>query len=109
MAQRRNWQQWRELVEGWQRSGLTQREYCERHGISVASLVRWRDILRRQRSDKQTDSGQALQLLPVQLVEAGNAVRTLTLVLNDGLRIELPDDFNVSVLQRLLGVLREAA
>jgi transposase-like protein len=43
MAQgRRTRAQWRQLVEGFSGSGLTQACYCERHGISVTSFQRWR-------------------------------------------------------------------
>jgi hypothetical protein len=40
-SQRRTPEHWRRIVEGWPASGLTQAQYCERHGISVASLHRW--------------------------------------------------------------------
>jgi hypothetical protein len=41
---RRTREQWRQLVEGWPESGLTQAQYCEHHNISVASLYRWRNV-----------------------------------------------------------------
>ena len=46
--QRRTREKWRQLVEGWADSGLTQSQYCARHRISVASLHRWREVLHRE-------------------------------------------------------------
>ena len=33
---------------GWRLSGLTQREYCERHGLSLKSFGNWRGQLKRE-------------------------------------------------------------
>ena len=32
---------WAGHVAGWRRSGLTQREYCERHGLVKGTLSHW--------------------------------------------------------------------
>ena len=110
---RRSRAQWRQLVEGWAGSGLTQQGYCDRHGISLGSLQRWRRIFREQR-DTGTIGEQArpsrAQLVPVKLLHEATAARQpLMLLLPDGLRIEIPGDFDAPSLQRLLGVLREVA
>jgi transposase-like protein len=109
---RRSRAQWRRLVEGWSGSGLTQQRYCDRHGISPGSLQRWRRIFREQRDDDKVGSvapSAPVQLVPVKLTDTAQACEApLMLVLNDGLRIEIPRDFDVPSLQRLLGVLQEA-
>ena len=38
---------WRGHFEAWRLSGLTQREYCERHGVSLKSFGNWRGQLKR--------------------------------------------------------------
>lgn len=38
------------LARGWPLSGLTQSEYCERHGISVDDLRQWREVSAQERS-----------------------------------------------------------
>ncbi|UHD16877.1 IS66 family insertion sequence element accessory protein TnpA [Thiocapsa bogorovii] len=48
---RRSREQWRELVRGWPGSGLTQAQYCERHGISTGSLSRWRAVFGREHQE----------------------------------------------------------
>ena len=39
---------WRGHFEAWRLSGLTQREYCERHGVSLKSFRNWRGQLKRE-------------------------------------------------------------
>ncbi len=113
MGQRRRSRvQWRQLVEGWPRSGLTQQGYCDRHGISLGSLRRWRQIFGEQHDGGRTGSvvkPAPVHLIPVKLTDAAQAREApLMLVLTDGLRIEIPCDFDAPALKRLLGVLREA-
>jgi capsular exopolysaccharide synthesis family protein len=42
-------EQWLDLAGGWLLSGLSQSEYCERHGISVEELRHWREVLAQER------------------------------------------------------------
>lgn len=111
MAQRRRTrEQWRELVEGWPRSGLTQQAYCERHSIAPGSLQRWREIFRHERARGHGQTTDALRLVPVQWVDTPPAAVTpLILVLPDGPRLEIAPDFDTATLKRVLAVLREAA
>lgn len=39
---------WHEHFEAWRLSGLTQREYCEQHGLSLKSFGNWRGQLKRE-------------------------------------------------------------
>jgi transposase len=39
---------WRSHFEVWALSGLTQREYCERHGLSLKNFGNWRAQLKRE-------------------------------------------------------------
>jgi len=39
---------WCGHFEAWRLSGLTQREYCERHGLSLKSFGNWRGQLKRR-------------------------------------------------------------
>ena len=39
---------WCGHFEAWRLSGLTQREYCERHGLSLKSFGNWRGQLKRE-------------------------------------------------------------
>jgi len=107
---RRTREQWRELVEGWPRSGLTQQAYCERHGVASGSLQRWREVFRQARARGHDQTAEAVRLVPVQWVDAPAAVVTpLILVLADGQRLEIAPDFDTATLKRVLAVLQEAA
>ncbi len=106
-SQRRTQTQWRKLVSGWPGSGLSQANYCDRHGVSVASLQRWRSIFRDEHTDVVQSDAEPLRLLPVSLADPPtNPASGICLVLADGLRIELAADFHPSALRQVLDVVR---
>jgi hypothetical protein len=39
---------WRSHFEVWELSGLTQRDYCERHGLNLKNFGNWRGQLKRE-------------------------------------------------------------
>lgn len=112
--QRRSREQWRELVRGWPGSGLTQAQYCERHGISTGSLSRWRAVfggehpagggLARSRAEEP------VRWLPVQLGEAREpppSDRVLSVVFDGGVRLEVLPGFDAATLARVVDVLAQ--
>ena len=105
-GKRRSREQWRRLVEGWAGSDLTGQAYCDRHGISLGSLYRWRELLREE--DAGGVPAEPVRWVPVELIGGGREASGLRLVLSDGLRIEVGADFDAQTLRRLLGVLRAA-
>ena len=88
------------LVAAWERSGQTQREYCQRHGIPLTTF----DYHRRRA--RQQQPSQAAQLVPVRLVSPGPAPEPggFVLVLVNGRRIEGGWGFAEEGLARLLRV-----
>jgi transposase-like protein len=114
MAQsRRTPAQWRELVRGWPRSGLTQRAYCERHGISVGSLHSWRERLREEVTSGDGPVASACierpHLIPVELAGSESqpsSAAALTLVLRDGVRLEIAAGCDPGLLGQVIDVLR---
>ncbi len=72
MAKRRGAQFWREHVEAWDRSDLTQAAYCAAHGLSTKSFYRWR-----HRQVEAAPSSAPLTLVPVKVGSAatGSLVR----------------------------------
>ena len=102
--------QWRRLVDGWEDSGLTQAQYCRKKGISVASLQRWRHLLA-DTDEADNDPALAPSFLPVRLVEHTDVVSgvVLTVVLPDGVRIEVGTQCSGSTLRTVLDMLRSAA
>lgn len=75
------------LVAGWKRSEMTQREYCERHGIPATTF----DYYRR-RAREQPRRPKPVRLVPVSIVSpkasAAAGAGGFTLVLMNGRRIE---------------------
>lgn len=98
-SKRRSAEEVKRLLEGFQRSGLTRREYCRREGIPVTTLDYYRQ---RKRT----------ALAPVGLVRvavAGSSIedsRTgqFTLVLANGRRIESNWGFDEPGLTRLIHI-----
>ena len=103
--------EWQRLVAGWPRSGLTQEVYCARHGISVGSLQRWRRLFSQDVVPRAQVTAPATEFVPIRLIGEvpAAAAAELTLVLTDGLRIEIGAQCPAETLKRVLGVLRERA
>ena len=75
---------WREHVEQWQSSGLSQKTYCQQHHLKPHKLSYWKNKLDSQREAK-TNGGfvtVALESTSVALAQG------LSLYLTDGHRIE---------------------
>ncbi len=96
-SSRRSVEEVERLVSGYQRSGLTRREYCLSQGITVTTL----DYYRRQKRPKSGSTN----LLPVQVEAApvqSAGERGFALVLVNGRRIESPWSFGEAELTRLI-------
>ncbi|MEN8129952.1 MAG: hypothetical protein ABFS45_07110 [Pseudomonadota bacterium] len=96
-----NRQRWRERVDAWQRSGQSQKVFCQNHQLGLASFQRWRRLFKSQ--EKSTDPT-PVALLPVSVKQTSPS--KLSVVVNDDLRIEIPADFDPNVLRQLIQVLR---
>ena len=98
-----NRRRWLERVQSWQHSGLTQKAFCQQHGLGLASFHRWRAIAMRE--GKPADSS-VVTFLPVNVVEPGTA--NLSVVINDSLRIEIPVGFDLATLRQVVQALQAA-
>jgi len=79
------------IVEGFAKSGMTRREYCAKHGVTMTTLDYWR---RAHRKQKPT-------LVPVAIEEA-RPLDGFALVLANGRRIESSWRFGEADLLRLI-------
>jgi hypothetical protein len=87
---------WRDLVDRWQRSGLSVAEFCRQQQISQPSFFSWRKRLvsrrtttsqrRPQRVDRELPSGRFLQLPP----SAWPAASGIQISLPGGAMVTLP-------------------
>ena len=97
----RNAKEVERIVVDFERSGLSRRLYCERHGIAVPTLDWYRRRVSASRSSPD--------LVPVKIRKAatpvtGGARDGLTLVLGNGVRIETTWNFNDGALARLIRI-----
>ena len=99
-----NRQRWRDHVEAWRDSGLSQQSYCIQHGLTLSSFQRWRRIFRDPVVESVTPS-QSGRFVPVQLVKESQSGAGLVLVVNDALRIEVASGFDATTLRQLVSAL----
>ena len=85
MAKRHGPIYWREHVQNWVRSDLTQREYCAGNGLSERAFHRWRS----REKDSIAAAKSSLTLVPVSVSrpESDSVVRLRS---PEGWEIELP-------------------
>jgi hypothetical protein len=97
------WEYWNGHVQQWRNSGLTQKEYCNKEGISLERLGTWK---RRLDREGQKQSG-ALVAVPSRIVASAlhAASPTLRLVVDERYRVEIPDAFSPVTLEKVLQVL----
>ena len=98
MAKRHGLAFWREHVENWCRSDLTQRDYCAAHGLGERAFHRWRS--REKEAIAAAKAG--LTLVPVSVGKA-ETVGVVRLRSPGGWEIELP----TSSVPLLIGVLKD--
>lgn len=107
--------EWQERVESWQRSGLSQREFCRCHGYALATFNRKAARLLGQPSEVAAPlAGEAPRWLEVRmsgsrLESSGRGEGLLgegfEVVLAGGCRVRLGPHFDAEGLRRLLSVL----
>ena len=96
-----NRRRWLERIQSWKHSGLTQKAYCQQHGLGLASFRRWRHIAMREGGP---EGSSVVTFLPVNVVEPGTA--NLAVVINDTLRIEIESDFDPHTLRQVVRALQ---
>jgi transposase-like protein len=94
------------LIEVYERSGLTQRAFVEKHGLSLATLTNW---LREHR--QRVDEGSTREAVPgfhsVDLSRMiGGPSWAAEVVFADGTTLRLSSEAKLSLLQALLSTLR---
>lgn len=106
--ERRTPDQWSTLVGEYEASGQSQRRFCAERGIGQSTFRYWR---RRLAEPGASSRRIEPRLVPVRVFDDGPspAGSGLTLVVRDGLRIELAPAFDNTTLQRLLAALRAVA
>ena len=97
---------WKQHIDTWQETGLTQVEYCRRHNLKHHQLVYWKKRFLKTETDV---SFVPLKLEDLLDIPARQDQATLTLVINNDFKIEIRAGFDAQLLSQLIYVLRRLA
>lgn len=95
---------WRKLIAGQAQSGVSIRDWCERHGVSEPSYYFWRRELERRREQRQNASP---QIVPVEVAPPAAASRCdLEIELPGRILVRVGPGCNLDLLRQALALLR---
>jgi hypothetical protein len=101
--------QMRRVLEGWQRSGLTLREFGEKRRIPPSTLTWWRRVFRDAGDEKVNGTAVENPVVFTEVPLPANVPRTaavLEIVLHSGHIVRVPAGFDTDTLRRVLQALR---
>lgn len=89
---------WKERIEQWERSGLSQRKFCEERKLAVSTFQWWRSKLRRGESESSAPS-----FLPLAL---SASTASIEVELRSKTRLRLEGEAALRALDRLIARIR---
>ena len=97
---------WKQHIDSWQETGLTQAEYCRRHNLKHYQLVYWKKRFLKTET--------AVSFVPLELEDLLNIPcqpdrAALCLVVNNHFKIEISAGFDPQLLRQLIFALRGLA
>jgi hypothetical protein len=97
---------WKQHIESWQETGLTQAEYCRRHNLKHYQLVYWKKRFLKTETDVSFVPLRLEDLLdiPAQPVHA-----PLCLLIDNHFQVEIRSGFDAQLLRQLIFALRAPA
>jgi len=90
-----------QLAAEFEASGLTRREFCQRHDVSLNALARYLKRYRQQ----SAPHNETPRWLAVELAQPSTPASGLTLLVGAGRRIEVGRGFDSATLEQLLSAL----
>lgn len=97
-----------DLIRRWESSGLSQRAFAAREGVSYSTFQHWRRRLggSRATSKKASSTTTPVTLDAIAVIDdAPSQVSPFEIRTSSGTSVIVPSDFDESCLRRLLGVL----
>jgi hypothetical protein len=94
---------WKQHIDSWQQTGLTQREYCRRHNLKHHQLVYWKKRFLKTEADV---SFVPLKLADLLDIPSGPEHASLTLVIDNQFKIEIRAGFDAQLLRQLIFTLQ---
>lgn len=96
---------WQRLVTGQPQSGVSIRDWCDRHGVSEPSFYFWRRELVRRREERQ---GARPPIVPVEVAPPAAGSRwDVEIELPGQIVVRVGPECNPDLLQQALAILRE--
>jgi transposase-like protein len=112
----RKQQCWLDVMQRWQRSQLTVRAFCDRHGLSEASFYLWRRVLRERGLlsqhpplHHQPHPAGAATFVKLTVAAPATDSATLEVVLNQHRLLRVRPGFDPDTLRQLVRLLEEPA
>jgi len=84
---RRNKEQWQELIEEQQSSGLSQKDFCQQKGLSKGTFVNWKRKLKGEKREGISSTPPWIELPPT--IPATNSRWHIELDLGNGVCLRL--------------------
>jgi hypothetical protein len=97
---------WKQHIESWQQTGLTQAEYCRQHNLKHYQLVYWKKHFLKTETDV---SFVRLKLEDLLDISSGPDRAPLCLVIDNHFKVEIRAGFDAQLLRQLIFALREPA
>jgi len=95
---------WKKHLELWEESGITQTEYCRIHGLSACQFTYWKSQFKKKAA--ATNSLVPIQINPNLFQSKADGTSPLRLNIENGLQIEIENDFDPSLLTALIRTVR---
>lgn len=104
MAKRRTDQEWKALFERYESSQLSQRVFCERHGLSLSTFYAKRQLTRSETASAGAFIKAEVTEKTTRLHVANAPVANMTLFI-DNLELSIPQGTPAAYLAELIGTL----
>ena len=94
---------WKQHIDSWQETGLTQAEYCRRHNLKHHQLVYWKKRFLKTATDI---SFVPIKLEDLQDIPAPPEIASSSLAINNHFKIEIKPGFDAQLLRELIYALQ---
>lgn len=100
--QRRTSEAWRKIIQSWQTSDLTQKQFCAQQSIAYSAFYYWFKNFREEKSASKVNSGFAPVKITSDKPVENNGSVLVELVMPDGRRVNFFQGIDVQFLRDLL-------
>jgi hypothetical protein len=94
---------WKNQIEQWQQTGLTQAEYCRRNNLKHHQLVYWK---KRYLKTQTEVSFAAVQIEDLLDIPASTDQASIAVVIDTQLKVEVTEGFDPQLLRQVIAALR---